>query len=96
VLLDIALPLEPSGQWLKKITTVEMDVDSVGTNPDAKHGNRPPGGALCGGADGPRHRAGQSATWRRSGSSSAHFRTVHAWGRTVRDNAEGLLLREEP
>lgn len=56
MLLDIALPLEPSGQWLKKITTVEMDVDSVGTNPDAKHGNRPPSGALYGGADGLQHK----------------------------------------
>jgi hypothetical protein len=53
----------------------------VGTNPCAKHGNGPPDGALCGGMDGPRHRAGRSVTWRRSDSSSAHFRTVRAWGR---------------
>jgi hypothetical protein len=48
----------------------------VGTDPDVKHGNGPHGGALCGGADGPRHRAKQSAAWRKSGSFSAHFRAV--------------------
>lgn len=43
----------------------------------------------CIGLDGPR-------PGRRSGSSSARFRTDRAWGRTVRGDAEGLLLREEP
>jgi hypothetical protein len=36
----------------------------VGTDLDAKHWNKPPGGALCGGVDGPR------------GSSSTYARTV--------------------
>jgi hypothetical protein len=31
----------------------------------------------------------------RNGSSFARFRTVRVWNRTVRDSAEGLLLREE-
>jgi hypothetical protein len=35
------------------------------------------GGNLCGGTDGPWHRAGRSATWRRSGS------TLHSSGRSV-------------
>jgi hypothetical protein len=68
----------------------------VGTDPDAKHENGPPGGDLCVGSDGPRHRAGQPATWRRSSSSSVYIRTVRAWGRTVRDRVEGLLLHENP
>jgi hypothetical protein len=29
----------------------------------AKHWNEPPGGALCGGTDGPRHRTGWFTTW---------------------------------
>jgi hypothetical protein len=70
--------------------------ETVGTDPGAKHGNRPPGKALRGGTDSPWHRAGRSTTWRRSDSSFAHFRTVRAWGRTVRDSTEDLLLREEP
>jgi hypothetical protein len=74
----------------------ELSDHIVGTDPGAKDANRPPGGAPCGGADDPRHRVGQSTTWRRSGSSHAHFRTVRAWGRTIRDSAERLLLREEP
>jgi hypothetical protein len=45
----------------------------VGTDLGAKHENRSRGGALYGGADSPQHRAGRSATWRRSGSSFAHF-----------------------
>jgi hypothetical protein len=32
---------------------------------------------------------------RRNGSTSARFRTVHAWGQTVYGGTEGLL-REEP
>jgi hypothetical protein len=39
----------------------EHDVDA---DPGAKHWNGPPGDALCGGADVPRHRVGRSATWR--------------------------------
>jgi hypothetical protein len=37
----------------------------VGTDPVAKHGNRPPGEALCGGADGLWHKAERSTTWQR-------------------------------
>jgi hypothetical protein len=44
----------------------------VGTDPCAKHGNGPPGGALCGVTDGLRHRAGRSAT-----------PPMHAFGRSV-------------
>jgi hypothetical protein len=51
----------------------------VGADLSAKHWDEPPGGALCGGVDGPRPK-------RRSGSFSAYVRTV-------RDGAEGRLLR---
>jgi hypothetical protein len=56
----------------------------VGDDPGAKHWNGPPGGAPYGGADGPRHKAGRSSTWRRSDSSSVG-------AQKVRDGVEGLL-----
>jgi hypothetical protein len=49
---------------------------SVGINLGAKHWNRLPSGALYGGADGPRYRARQYVTWRKSGFSSTYVRTV--------------------
>jgi hypothetical protein len=55
----------------------------VGTDLDAKHWNEPPGGALCGGVDGPR------------GSSSTYDRTVCAWGSDGRDG-EGHLIHSRP
>jgi hypothetical protein len=42
------------------------------------------GGALWSGADGPRHRAGRSATWCGSSGSLPDGRTVRTLGRTVR------------
>jgi hypothetical protein len=49
----------------------------------AKHWNEPLVGALCGGANGPRHRAERSMTW-------AQKRIL------LCTLSEGLLLREEP
>jgi hypothetical protein len=46
----------------------------------AKHSTRTGGGALWSGADGPRHRAGRSATWRRGKVSLPDGRTVRALG----------------
>jgi hypothetical protein len=40
---------------------------TVGTDPGTKHGNRPPDGALCGGADGPRPGAGAAPHLHTSG-----------------------------
>jgi hypothetical protein len=48
-------------------------------------------GALCGGADGPWHKVGQSATWRRSDSLLHTFGRSAPRARTVRNGAEGLL-----
>jgi hypothetical protein len=53
-------------------------LDSVGVDLGAKHEKGPSGGALCGGADGPRHRAGRCTTWRTRDSSSAYVQTVCA------------------
>jgi hypothetical protein len=62
---------------------------------DAKHWNESSGGALCGGADGPRPCAGRSAM----GTGAPH--SLHAFGQSSLEAelflmAQGLLLREEP
>jgi hypothetical protein len=44
------------------------------------HFKRTSGGALWSGADGPRHRAGRSATWREAAALSGQARTVRALG----------------
>jgi hypothetical protein len=68
----------------------------VGADLGAKHGNKPPGDALCGGADGPRHRAGHSATWTQERILLDTLSNGPRLGRTVRDSADGRLLHEEP
>jgi hypothetical protein len=48
------------GQFLADLDTLVpsgVTKKCVGTNLGAKHGNRPLGGALCGGTDGPQHRS---------------------------------------
>jgi hypothetical protein len=46
----------------------------------AKYSRRTGGGALWSGADGPRHRAGRSATWREAAMLSGQARTVRGLG----------------
>jgi hypothetical protein len=46
----------------------------------AKYSRRTGGGALWSGADGPRHGAGWSATWREAAVLSGQARTVHGLG----------------
>jgi hypothetical protein len=46
----------------------------------AKYSRRTGGGALWSGADGPRHRAGRSATWREAAVLSGQARTVRGTG----------------
>jgi hypothetical protein len=45
-----------------------------------KYSRRTGGGALWSGADGPRHRAGRSATWREAAVLSGQVRTVRGTG----------------
>jgi hypothetical protein len=46
----------------------------------AKYSRRTSGGALWSGADGPRHRAGRSATWREAAVLTGQTRTVRGTG----------------
>jgi hypothetical protein len=46
----------------------------------AKYSRRTGGGALWSGADGPRHGAGRSATWREAAALSGQARTVRGTG----------------
>jgi hypothetical protein len=61
---------------------VDLDTWSLAESPkinlDDKHWNEPPGGALCGGANGSWHSARRSATWCRSVSSSVYVRTIRS------------------
>jgi hypothetical protein len=43
-----------------------LHIVSISADLDAKHWGAPPGGALCGGADGPHDRAGRLRPRRRS------------------------------
>jgi hypothetical protein len=54
--------------------------------------NKNRGGALCTGADGPRHRAGRSATWCRSSGSLPDGRTVRACAGVAEDRRRRLDL----
>jgi hypothetical protein len=71
----------------------------------AKHSTRTGGGALCTDADGPRTRAGRSATWYRGWRSLLDGRMVRAlgpdgprvrWGRRRSPAAPGSHSREGP
>jgi hypothetical protein len=53
-------------------------------------------GALSGGTDDPRHRAGRSVTWHGSGSSLVYVRRSAPRARTVHYGAKRLLLRSRP
>jgi hypothetical protein len=66
---------------MKKIWSMKINknVHAGGTDLGVKHCNGPSDGVVCGSLDGPRHMAGWSAIWRRSGSSSAYVRTVRVW-----------------
>jgi hypothetical protein len=55
----------------------------------ANHSIRTSGGALWSGMDGPRHRAGRFATWRRARVPCLMAGRSAPWGRTVCDLATG-------
>jgi hypothetical protein len=67
-------------QMLQSDKTFNLSINMLTPFRGAKYSRRTGGGALWSGVDGPRHRAGRSATWRRSSGFLPDGRTVRALG----------------